>query len=234
MKKMMTAILLAAALLIGCTGCADKAPDVTTADIGSEFLMIPEYITGSLSYTVNSVQWSDNVKELGVDPNELSEYSTVSYAESDSASYSWPDYVDLETGQLADHLRFVLVELTVTNIDAYGMTAPVDEGGTPDASWYAFGVNMITLCDLNTQGDYNFLNYNCVWYGDTGDYAPQEGGTNGSDYFLLWPGESLTYRMGFVVGSSEDDFSGICLTDGGGSYHSDQAVYIDLGMERGD
>jgi hypothetical protein len=234
MKKTITAMILVAMVLGCCAGCGDKTANLTMVEIGSDFLLTSGWVAGDLSYTVNSVQWSDNVKELGVDPKELDFYSSVSYGEEEEQWYDWPDYVDLETGQLAEHLRFVLVEVTVTNIDACDVNAPVDEGGAPDDSWYTFGVNHLSISDLNVQGKNGFWDFDSVWYADTGDYDPQEGGTNGSNYFILWPGESLIYRMGFVIGSSEDDFSRMCLTDGGGSYSVKQAVYISLGMQEAD
>lgn len=232
-------LCLAVLILISCAACGDRTKNLNMAAIGETFTSqmnagvktSDTYHEGHLSYTINSVLWSDNVKELGVDPSQLDEYASISFYWTDGelVAYTYPDYVDLETGQLAYQLRFVLVDLTGTNVDAVSQSIP-ESGGDLDASWYAFPVNRISVCDLNVELQDSFFPFDAVWYAGTGDYDPAEGNTNGSNYFILWPGESLTYQLGFVIGSAEGDFSRMCLTDQDGVYSLDEAVYVPLGM----
>lgn len=237
MKKIVLPLFLVAVFLISCAACGDKTANLNMASIGETFtsLVVVQNgrgnYDGHLNYTINNVQWSDNVKELGIDPSQLDEYSAVDYGEGEGEWYVYPDYVNMETGQLAPHLRFVLVDLTVTNIDALSLPIPESDDGVRDATWYAFGVNRITVCDLNVEKENNFRNFDVVWYTGTEDYDPAEGGTNGSNYFILWPGESLTYQLGIIVGSAEDDFSRMCLTDKDGVYSVDEAVYVPLDLD---
>lgn len=115
MKKTIALIILTAILLTSCAACGDKTANLNMLGIGDSFTTSYHTESGQLCYTINNIQWSDNVRELGVDPNAFDEYASVFGG---GTSYVWPNYVDLETGQLKEHLMFVLVDLTVTNIDA--------------------------------------------------------------------------------------------------------------------
>ena len=227
MKKTIALIILTAILLTSCAACGDKTANLNMLGIGDSFTTSYHTESGQLSYTINNIQWSDNVRELGVDPNAFDEYASVFGG---GTSYVWPNYVDLETGQLKEHLMFVLVDLTVTNIDALSKPITENDDGVRDDSWYTFGVNYLSVYNLSEQNKNGFSNADAIWYTDTGDYDPTAGGTSGSNFFILRTGESLTYRLGFVIGSGKDDFSQMCLTDGGGSFGAKNAVYIPLGI----
>lgn len=227
-KITIATILMVATLLACCASCGDKTANLHMLSIGDTFTTSYHLESGQLSYTINSIQWSDNVRELGVDPNTFNQYDSV-YDKS-GISYVWPDYIDLETGQLKEHLMFILVDLTVTNIDALSKPIPENDNGVRDDSWYVFAVNLLSVCNLNNPYKDSFSDTKAIWYEGTGDYDPAVGGTNGSNYFILRTGESLTYRLGFVIGSTTDDFSQRCLTDGGGSFRAKDAVYIPLGI----
>lgn len=238
MKRIIPSLFLAGILFISCAACGNRTENLHMAGMGETFSSLvvvqngSKHYDGYLNYTINSIQWSDNIKELGIEPSQLDEYSVVDYEEGAGyVYYAYPDYVIMETGQLVPHLRFVLVDLTVTNIDALSKPIPENDNGVRDATWYTFGVNRITACDLNVEKKDHFGNFDVVWYAGTGNYDPAEGGTNGSNYFILRPGESLSYQLGIIVGSAEDDFSRMCLTDKGGNYAADEAVYVPLGMD---
>lgn len=229
MKKVLRAIPIVLIFLLCCTACGRNAQKISCTDIGEAFESAA--VSGRLSYTVNSVRISDNILGLGIEPSEIESYDGVSYTvNGELVHYSWPDYVDLTTGQLTDDLLFVLVDLTVTNIDALGKPIPEDDDGSRDDSWYCFPVGRLSICDTNESGKDAWRNYQAIWYDGTDSFDGAAMGTNGDDYFVLWPGEALTYQLGFIVGRDDGDYSGMCLTDGGGSYYAKGANYVRLEM----
>lgn len=234
MKKTGFLITVVIIIFLCCTACGDKAPElsyVNTDDTVNGDTFNSAAVEGYLSCTINDVRWSDNVKSFGIAPSELESYDGVSYTDNGNfVHFSWPEYVDLTTGQLADNLLFVLVDLTMTNIDALGKPIPENDDGNRDDSWYSFMVQQISICDVSEKENDSFRNYNAIWYAGTGNYNAAAMGTNGNNYFILRPGESLTYQMGFIIGSDDGDFSQMCITDGGGSYYANEANYVRLNI----
>lgn len=233
MKRSLHSILAVLLLIIGCTACGHKAQNLSYIDIGNGFEL--SAVSGHLLCTVNSVRVSDNIRDFGIEPSEIESYDGVSYTvNGELVHYGWPDYVDLTSGQLADDLLFVLAELSVTNVDALAKPIPEKDDGSRDDSWYCFPVEQLSLCDVNEAGKDAYRNYHVIWYDKTGSFDGAAMGTNGDDFFILRPGESLTYQIGFIVGRDDGDYSGMCLTDGGGSYYSKQANYIPLSISTHD
>lgn len=233
-KKFITATVLILSVLF-CSSCGSRESNLTYTSINEEFISEVVGGEGSLTWKVNSVQWSDQVGEFGIAPSELENFDGVFYTDNgNSVFYDWPDYVDTVSGQLADDLLFVLINLTVTNTDAVGKIVPENDNGYRDDSWYCFPIQRLSLCDVSEQGDNGFLNYNAIWYDGIPEFDSDAMGTNGNNYFILRPGERLTYRLGFIIGSDDGDFSHVCLTDHGGSYYAEKtghkANYIQLNI----
>jgi hypothetical protein len=222
--------------VLSCASCNWRgkaaAKSITALDVGDTFTVYSA-LTGDRICQVNSVQVTDNVTELGIAPSELKDYGYgISYKneEGDFVSITWPDYVDMTTGQLAEHLRFVLVEVTMINDNALSKPIPENDDGVRDDSWYAFCIDELTIRDLSILGNDSFHGFHALWYAGTGDYDAAAADTNGDNYYILRPGESLTYQIGFIVASGDDDFSQFYLTDGSGSYYAKGANYVNLGL----
>lgn len=229
MKKALCSVLTMLLLVVCCTACRHKAQNLSYINIEDSFELAA--VSGHLLCTVNGVRVSDNIMDFGIKPSEIESYDGVSYTvNGELVHYSWPDYVDLTGGQLADDLLFVLADLSVTNVDALAKPIPEKDDGSRDDSWYCFPVEQLSLCDVNEAGKDAYRNYHVIWYDGTDSFDGAAMGTNGDDFFVLRPGESLTYQIGFIVGRDDGDYSGMCLTDGGGSYYSKQANYIPLSI----
>lgn len=227
--KQLFVLILALLLLICFSACGNGAAnvDLNRVSIGESFDFSPA--EGYLSYTIDKVQWSDNVTDFGIAPAELQSYDGVSYTDNgDFVSFAWPEYINEGTGQLAENLVFVLVDLTVTNKDA--LAKPIPEDNIMDDSWYTFRVDYISMCDISEHEKDSFRQYDTIWYDGTEDYAAASLGISGNNHYILYPGESLSYQLGFIIGSSDGDYSQFCITDGGGSFHAEGATYVPVSI----
>lgn len=235
--KEVLVLALALALLICCSGCGNKADMLTKMAMGENFhVCMP---SGTMYGRVESVQITDNVTNFGIDPAEL---HLDLFCLEDGTFVNAKECIDMDTGKLAKHMRFVRVTVTMTNEDATSRSIPENDNGIRDDSWYAFCIDDLHLCDLNhwmVNGIWDqirnlgkFQTYSAIWYDGTGDYDPEIGGTSGENFYILRPGESLTYEMGFLVGDTRDDFSGLHLTNGSGYTYSAalDATYVPLNL----
>lgn len=235
------ALLFAVLLVICFSACSQNATnedveqtpnntsktDINHVALGESFTYSPA--EGNLKYTVDKVQFSKNVSDFNVDPAELQSYDGVSYTDNGKfVAFAWPEYVNEETGQLAENLLFVLVDITVTNEDAFAKTVPNDN--VMDDSWYAFRVDYISLCDTSEQENERFRQYKTVWYAGAAGTAAESLGVNGQNTFTLHPGESVSYQMGFIIGSNDGDYSQFYITNGGGGMNDDGVVYIPVNV----
>ncbi|MCD8300802.1 MAG: hypothetical protein LUC41_06490 [Clostridiales bacterium] len=222
MRKKIIALIMAMLLSLACTGCGgpvkiDKISILQSFD--TDIGMQSGHLTCQVDYAVSS----DNVTDLGLSPSDMTAvYDDYCVYNKGSKSISVEHPVDTTTGQLSDHLLAVLVQVTVTNVDAVSY----EGDGT------VFSIDEFQLCDTNVDRGSKYGAYDswsCTWYSGTGDYDASAYGTSGSNYFVLSQGERLTFQMAFIVGNADDDFSGICLTDGTGSYRGD-VHFVDLGL----
>ncbi len=212
------------------------APDaeIDALALGESFNNTVELAQGTLLYTVNSYQISDNVKELNIEPSELDENELVLYLVGDSgedmvAFESREDYVDMQTGQLADHLRVVLADITVENVDAKAHTAANDPNN--DVYNYIFNVASLQLCDTSQIEDNGAGYLSCIsiyptWYANTGEYDASLSYNGAENHFILRPGETLTYQAAFIVGNEKDDFTHLYLSNSYGNFEADNAEYV--------
>lgn len=201
--------------------------DLSTADVGEMFYTGSPFIEGKLSCTINSFRWSDNTKDLGVDPGDLLDFGNQPYIFWDNGETQSVDQpVNMTTGQLSEHLIIVVAELTVINEDATCMLAT----GAED-SQYVFPVNFFKICDRGSVDDSGsgYSSFSCLWYTGTEDYDASAMGTNGSNYFVLHPGETKTVQIGFIIGDIDDEFGQLYLTDGDDSFDSQfNYVYLNI------
>lgn len=223
-------LFLAVIFILACSACASEASKEIT-EIGEVFEVYGNSDTGTLLCSVDSCRVSDNVTDFGLAPEELTQYDGVTWYDGETpVSLHWPDYIDTESGQLVEPLLFVLVEITVKNVDAV-CDSNIDRTGDPEDSWYAFCLSEFKLCDTSIESGDAYFVREAVWYDVPDGHVPEAGVTSGDNYFILWPGETVTLQIGYVAGSGDDDFSQLCITDGGGSLFSEGAHYVYLGIE---
>ncbi len=220
-KHFFIAALLAAFCFV-CSGCGGK--QIIPIPMDQSFDVDSDLLSGHLSCQVDWVLSSDNVTDLGLTPADMTaKYEDFCSYHDDSEIIVVDHPVDADTGQLADHLLAVLLQITVTNVDAvsYEKTGNV------------FCIDTFDLCDtyVDLGRDYQaYDSWSCTWYDGTGKYYASIHDTNGNNYFVLPQGKSKTFELAFLVGNADDDFSGICLTDGSGSYHRGEQHFVDLGL----
>lgn len=239
--KRRLALLFAVLLVICFSACSknttnedvEQTPNNTSKTniyqvaLGESFNYSP--VEGNLKYTVDKVQYSENVSDFDIEPAELQSYDGVSYTDSgEFVSFAWPDYINMETGQLAENLLFVMVDITVTNEDA--IAKPIPDDNLMDDSWYAFRADYISVCDTSEQENEMFRQYKTIWYEGTVGTAAESLGVNGKNVFILHTGESISYQMGFIIGSKDGDYSQFYITSGGGSMNANGAVYIPVNV----
>ncbi len=208
-----------------CCGCRIRNLRVEMVPLGETVSSTANVKEGYLNYTINNVRYSDNVADLGINPADIRETDLAQYYYNGETLIDVGLAIDPSTGQLADHFLFVLMDVTVTNMNGVSYEG---RDGT------AFCIDGLKACDiqvpLKKQDCFCYWDY--VYSSGTGDYDREEQETNGDNYFLLSAGESLTYQIGFIVGSANDDFSGICITDSGGSFYAEDPFYVSLELPR--
>ena len=216
-------------LIVLCgSSCGKHAPEIREVAVGETLVDTYGAVEGQLEYQINRIQYSTNVKDLGVDPGELQCQEVYYEDQGEGVSIEWPEYVDQETGVLADHLLFVLIDVSVKNENAVSKIST--EGENQDDSYYTFGLNRLSICDIGEQGQNGFLNYDVIWNSGVEAFDAASLGTNGSNYFILHQGESMSYQVGFIVGSNDGEFSTLYATNGGGSYYAEDASFVHLGI----
>lgn len=231
MKKKAAYILTLIALLTCCTACSkSKSPDqVDTISIGEAFSDPYQVSSGTMTFTVNRAEVSSNMKELGVDPYSLAEHDNfVGYYDENGkyTSIEYPDYVNLENGQLKDGFVFVLVDITATNIDATSNT-PGDNSGD-FGSDYMFLSSHFSLSNL-AQKSLNDKGKELSTYQTVRQLWCSQQGIRG--YYELRPGESKTYQLGFVIHCAAEDYGSLYLTNASLlDLDMPDLVLVDLGL----
>ena len=187
---------------------------VTAITLGEAFEDNNQAETGTFELIVNSVQLSSNTKELGIDPSEFDPYNSVSTYDGNSfLSWKWPNYVSLESGELAESLVFVLVDITATSIDA--VSASHASGSMPNGydSQYIFKASNLRLVDLYQENIYEsdllntyYVQGRLVWF------SQQEQRPEDRYAYELLPGEEINYQIGYIIGLSDNHTENLHLS----------------------
>lgn len=225
-KKYIVSALCVLLTALCCTACS-RNPEIEVLSPGETFQSTAALKEGCLDYMVSNIQYSDDITDFGIGPEEIRDDGQAGTYYEGQTMVSVDPAIDLTTGRLADHFLFVLMDITVTNVNAVSYEG---KDGT------AFCIDALDACDTSVplKKEESFPAWSYAYSSGTGGYDAEEQGTNGSNYFLLPAGESLTYQVGFIVGNAGNDFSGVCITDRSGSYHSGEAVFVSLGLPGAD
>lgn len=101
-------MLIVLLLLVGCAQDNEQKNTFETNEVW-------HFESGTVLYTIDDAYLVENLYDEGISIDKLAPFSTVTVEKDD---YTYPDYVDQETGRLIGDLYLVMVELTVTNINA--------------------------------------------------------------------------------------------------------------------
>ncbi len=175
--------------------------DISSISLGEIFNDYSQAESGKLEISVNDVILSKNVKDLGINPSDLDPYSVVSvYDGTYYKSWQYPHYLSLETGELASGLNFVLVNISVRNVDA--ISKKTASGRFPDGfeSQYIFMANKFYLVDLYQKDIYEsdplntyFVKGEHVWF------SLHDQRQESRNAYELLPGESIDYQIGYII-----------------------------------
>lgn len=181
--------------------------DLPSVSMGTPVEGTDEVESGTLTCTVDDVQIGTNVRGLGVDPADLFPYDGVTFWNAKTPeTWLYPDYLNLDTGELADHFRFVLVTVTIENTDAVSYAKSTAAVDTVE-SQYLWNITALRLLDAKITINENGENpsWTIVWFSAQGQR------TEGFWWYEVQPGQRNTYQIGFIVGNAEDNFDGLYL-----------------------
>lgn len=253
-KRFLLLLISLSLLLTGCTlidqPISDLSQPVNSStitlpqniiQIRDPFDYFPDLANGHFKCTVTDVQV---VTEQSQCPQQ--DYFIVTgvcaYKNGDSISFEYDEWFT-EGGAFDLGARLILVDLTVTNVDA---VAWLDNGLFNEECGYfndacAFPTNnIVTLIDLsNVHGSGNdqyFLGHEVVYFSRAGEFAEEDiPNTLGTENFAIkiMPGETASFTIGFFVHGNEDgqpqDLSSWCLGIGNsGGYYVDSGRFIEL------
>ena len=192
----------------------DPAPKEFEAyAVGESFIAeVVNAAGGSMEYTVNSVQLVSNLTDVGLTAEEVLESAeAVSIFGGEGIEDAMAEDVIAADGTLSENVRFLLVDLTVKNIDAYRDINGWVNG--PAEHEYILRADGIYLEDTKVYDGNEGVSFGmtdtgcsqCSWFSD------RNGRSESWAAIEILPGESVTYQLGFLVGNAEDNFSGLYL-----------------------
>lgn len=232
--RRLAALLLAAAMILALTGCDSVkesaaryfTEETYTADpkaldavpLGTE---VPLHIenwhgSGTASFTVNSTQLFTSLADAGVSRDKLFEPSVIVDGPDGGYAYDEDELIGPD-GSLPEHVRFLLLDVTLTNEDAsFGpVFSPNGEYISADVLGDVINAKLYT----RYPGSYGSLGY-IRYYSDMYKYRDAlTGEYEGAAWSAVHaaPGESVTFQIGYFVGDENDDFSDLYFCSTGQS-----------------
>lgn len=174
---------------------------------------------GTLVYTVDSVTYSNSISDFGIDITALNKESDLDM-DGGETYYLYPDYINIETGELMENAVFLLVEITATNIDAKSKTGVMlYENG------YLFRADIFFLVDLNYKNDGHYFAEGIFYFSEQGKYAEHR------YVYELLPGEQITFQIGYVIGNSANDYTNLLLSNTGGDLRVKEGFLIPIDVK---
>lgn len=182
---------------------------------------------GSMEYTVNSAQLVSNLTDVGLTAAEVLESAeAVSIFGGEGIEDALAEDVIAADGTLSENVRFLLVDLTVKNIDAYrDIDGWVNGPAEHEYILRADGVYLedTKVYDGNVGVSFGMTDTGCSqcsWFSD------RNGRSESWSAIEILPGESVTYQLGFLVGNAEDNFGGLYLAT-----YGPESVAVKLELE---
>ncbi len=220
---------------------ADKsaAPEIKTEGESPEELVdvsLPDGLSwqapgievGVLHYTVTRTNVLDNIDNAGLGTIREGAIMNIYSQDGQQTMYRYPDCAD-EEGYLVEGGNLVVMDITVTSQDAVNFITDPETGEQnrryADNPFLFRADEIAYLVDITEQTDGDYTYYDAVFFSHMGWYEEHP-----MAYEVL-PGESVTFRIGFLVGNRKDgsdmDFSDMVLTTNWGA--ADKEFYdIDI------
>lgn len=234
MKKRLTTVLIAAAVvslvlsacrknllggpLGGNENYATRITDNTeimpenVIQLGESFDYYPGKATGHFECTVTGVRVVEEASQCPPYETVYSDY-LCDYVDGKEVTYRYADWFT-EEGAFVHGCRIVLVDLTVTNVDAKALTAQSGDYSDrgffldPYAFYAAQVVELVDLTNLQKVEDhYSYRGFSDLHFSRLGEFSekdiPETLGTDQHAIKIL-PGETVAYTIGFGLNTNGD------------------------------
>lgn len=173
----------------------------------------PGIEVGVLYYTVTRTNVLKNVDNAGLGSIREGAIMNIYDADGNPIMYYYPDCVD-ESGALVEGGNLVIMDVTVTSQDAVNFITDPETGEQnrryADNPFLFRADEIAYLVDITENFEDDYTYYDAVFFSLMGRYEEHP-----MAYEVL-PGESISFRIGFLVGNRQDgtsmDFSNVVLT----------------------
>lgn len=175
--------------------------DIKVEDDGTLSWADPHIEVGTLTYTVTRTQVIHNVVGTGTGAIREGVVVYVYDAAGDQTTYYYPGCVDDE-GNLVDGISLVLLDVLVESEDAVNFVTN-EKTGEQERRYadnpFLFRADEIAY--LVDKGDSDEVYYDAVFFSGLGEFTEHDMA------YELNPGESMTLRIGFLLGNRTDGSS---------------------------
>lgn len=211
--------------------------------IGESFdFPIPEFTgTGHFSCTITGARILTDESQLTLDsPEQLMEGGILGAVIDDDGNYTLFPYEEWFTeGGAFDHgCRVILIDLSVTNVDAEAFLDSGEPRGFFEDPYAFYAEHCISIANLSryteVDGQYDYGNQNCFYFDKTGDYCAEDiFSTLGVEPYAIQilPGQTVTYTLGYGIPTDRDG-NPYKLSDlmavVGSNMNAETGIFIDL------
>jgi hypothetical protein len=212
-------------------------------NLGESFdFFIPESKgTGHFSCTVTGARVLTDESQIAVDdPNLLLEGDKlIATIDGEDVFYSYDEWFT-EGGAFDQGCRFILVDLSVTNVDAQGWLDSEEPRGFFEERYAFHAYDFISLANLSryteVDGQYNFARAHCRYFDKMGDlYSEDILTTWGYELYAIQilPGQTVTYTLGYGV-NTDLEGNPVALSDlmvvAEADRNAETGIFIDLAL----
>lgn len=207
-----------------------------------EFLIPESKGTGHFLCTVTGARILTDESQLSlVEPNQLLEGDKlVATIDGEGVFYPYDEWFT-EGGAFDRGCRFILVDLSVTNVDAQGWLDSEEPRGFFEERYTFHSYEFISLANLSryTEVDeqYDFARVHCRYFDKMGDFCPEDILTTlGYEPYAIQilPGQTVTYTLGYGV-NTDLEGNPVPLSDlmvvAGADRNAETGIFIDLELE---
>lgn len=198
--------------------------------------------TGHFLCTVTGARILTDESQLSLDdPEQLMEGGKLIAIE-DGEGITFPYEEWFTEGGAFDHgCRLILIDLSVTNVDAKGWLASDDPWGFFNDPYAFYAYDFVYFANLSryteVAGQYEFGNENCFYFDKTGDYCPEDIlPTIGIEPYAIQilPGQTVTYTLGYGIPTDQEgnpyklsDLMAVVKANA----NAETGIFIDLALE---
>lgn len=212
----------------------------TVLQLGESYDYFPLGATGHLRCTVTAARAITSSDDCP--PCDMFSFDLLCATENGKTlNFRYPEWFT-EGGAIDHGCHIIMVDVTVTNVDAVGTVydgtdACEGEFSDPTAFTSYFVANLVDLSDVysDPQG-YSFTPCSFAYFSLLGQYSEDIADTPGDEAkaIQIAPGETVSYTLGYLVHANRDetpkDLSMLMLCGGNDAY-AETGTFIDLCLE---